>query len=108
MTTKMFLSGILASGCLAATGLVSVASADAYEFATQDTCQYLACDAKSSGYTSPVPSGSTAWDFAMTDLTPVKIKPVAQTEIAAMEADRGSSHTRLPEGSTIYDWVTEN
>ncbi|MCG6869167.1 MAG: hypothetical protein LJE91_10730 [Gammaproteobacteria bacterium] len=93
---------------ISALGVSGVASANAYDFGTKDTCQVVSCGGQASGYIIPVPSGAGAQDFAMTDLTPVKVEPIESTEIAAMETGSGNGHStssQVPEGSTLYDWA---
>jgi len=105
----MKMKAIVASTfAISALGVSSVASANAYDFGTKDTCQVVSCGGQASGYFIPVPSGSGAQDFAMTDLTPVRVEPMEASEIAAMETGYDSGHStssQVPDGSTLYDWA---
>ena len=99
---------ITSTFAISALGVSSVASANAYDLGTKDTCQVVSCGGHASGYIIPIPSGAGAQDFAMTELTPVKVEPIESTEIAAMETGYGSGHStssQVPEGSTLYDWA---
>jgi hypothetical protein len=108
MKMKAIATSAFAISALSLSAVSGVASANAYDFGTKDTCQVVSCGGQSSGYVTPVPSGAGAQDFAMTDLTPVKIEPMESTEIAAMETGHGSGHSnsgQVPSGSTLYDWA---
>jgi hypothetical protein len=108
MKFKAIVTSAFAISALGVSAASGVASANAYDFGTKDTCQVVSCGGQASGYIIPVPSGAGAQDFAMTDLTPVKVERMESTEIAAMETGYGSGHStssQVPEGSTLYDWA---